>query len=286
MSAPLAPGIELGVLQGPLLLFGGPYSNLAATQAIRLEAERRAIPARQVICTGDVVAYCARPAQVVELIRDWGCHVVQGNCEESLGADADDCGCGFSEGSTCALLSQGWYAFARRRLNQDQRDWMRRLPGSLGFTLAGRRVVVVHGAVSSINKFVFASTDNDQKQRELALTDADVLIGGHCGIPFGQPVGKHWWLNSGAIGMPANEGCPGGWYLLIEPAPAGLQVSWHRLDYDPAADIAAMRAAGLTEGYHRTLEEGLWPSMGVLPVAERQLAGVALTPPALTISRA
>ena len=42
---------------GPLLVFGGPYSNLQATRAVLDEAARRGIPAERVICTGDVVAY-------------------------------------------------------------------------------------------------------------------------------------------------------------------------------------------------------------------------------------
>ena len=39
---------------GPLLVFGGPYSNLQATRAVLDEAARRGIPAKRVICTGDV----------------------------------------------------------------------------------------------------------------------------------------------------------------------------------------------------------------------------------------
>ena len=65
----------------PLLVFGGPYYNLQATIAMRVEAERLGIPACNVVCTGDVVAYAAAPEQTVQLIRDWGIAVVAGNCE-------------------------------------------------------------------------------------------------------------------------------------------------------------------------------------------------------------
>ena len=54
--------LDLGNLDAPVLLFGGPYSNLRATQAMRAEADRLGIPADHVICTGDVVAYAAAPA--------------------------------------------------------------------------------------------------------------------------------------------------------------------------------------------------------------------------------
>ncbi len=53
--------LDLGCLTGPVLVFGGPYSNLAATQAMRQQAEDLAIPPNRVICTGDLIAYCAEP---------------------------------------------------------------------------------------------------------------------------------------------------------------------------------------------------------------------------------
>jgi hypothetical protein len=46
-------------ITGPLLVFGGPYSNLEATAAILAEACRRAIPSGNILCTGDLAAYCA-----------------------------------------------------------------------------------------------------------------------------------------------------------------------------------------------------------------------------------
>ena len=63
---------DLGDLQGPLLIFGGPYGNLAATQALRHRAEIAGFKPEQIICNGDLVAYCGEPSQTVELIRDLG----------------------------------------------------------------------------------------------------------------------------------------------------------------------------------------------------------------------
>ena len=49
-------------MDGPVLVFGGPYSNLEATRAVLDAAARRGIPGRRILCTGDVVAYAAEPA--------------------------------------------------------------------------------------------------------------------------------------------------------------------------------------------------------------------------------
>ena len=97
---------DLGELSGPALVFGGPYSNLQATRAVKAVAEDLRIPAGRAICTGDLVAYGADPRATVDLVRAWGNVVVMGNCEESLAQDADVCGCNFIEGSECDLLSR------------------------------------------------------------------------------------------------------------------------------------------------------------------------------------
>jgi hypothetical protein len=49
----------------PLMVFGGPYSNLEATRAVLEEAARLSISADHIICTGDVVAYGADAAATV-----------------------------------------------------------------------------------------------------------------------------------------------------------------------------------------------------------------------------
>jgi hypothetical protein len=148
--------INLGTLGGPILVFGGCYGNLEATQALLAVARRLGIGRANVVCTGDVVAYGADPQAVVDLVRGWGCAVVMGNCEESLAADAEDCGCGFTEGSTCAALSAQWFNATRRDLDNEAKRWMGGLPRRVDFTLADRRFAAIHGGLAQINQFIFA----------------------------------------------------------------------------------------------------------------------------------
>jgi predicted phosphodiesterase len=205
--------LDIGEITEPLLIFGGPYSNLAATRALCAEAERLGIPPKRVICTGDLVAYCAQPQATVELIRDWGIQVVKGNCEESLANGAADCGCGFAAGTVCSSLSVEWYNYAAQRITDDSRRWFTTLPAALRLNFHDHRLQVVHATPTLNNRFVFASTDREEKIRELEQADCDGLIAGHCGVPFGEKIAGKVWLNAGVIGMPANDGTPDGWYL-------------------------------------------------------------------------
>jgi hypothetical protein len=118
-------------LEPPLLVFGGPYSNLRAADALREHASRLGIAADHCICTGDVVAYCTEPEETIAAIRDWGCHVIAGNCEEQLAAGGADCGCGFEAGTECDRLAKSWYEFAKERVSPQSRAWMAGLPRTL-----------------------------------------------------------------------------------------------------------------------------------------------------------
>jgi predicted phosphodiesterase len=266
---------DLGNSEEVVLLFGGPYSNLAATVAMQRRAVELGIPPQRIICNGDVVAYCGEPCETLDLIRDWGIHLVMGNCEESLAFGEADCGCGFDPGSECSLLAVTWYEYARRRMTAEQRRWMRELPRAIDFSLQDTRFRVIHGSLNSINEFVFASSDAASRLEQIRHAGIDAVIGGHSGIPFGQRLQERYWLNTGVIGMPANDGGRHGWYLLLEAREHGLEASWHRLHYDCEASRASTVAAGM-KAYGQALVDGLWPSVDILPEVERRQTGQAL----------
>ncbi|SEF89881.1 metallophosphoesterase family protein [Oceanospirillum linum] len=274
--------LDLGCLDkmaseaSPILIFGGPYSNLAATEAIERAAQQRNIPPQQIICTGDIIAYCADAAETTSRIQRWGIPVVMGNCEESIAEGAMDCGCGFDEGSACSLLSISWYNYALKQVSDDARQWMGQLPRNIRFTLQGRNFHVIHGGVEQINRFIFADSDASLLEEEMAMTDADVVIGGHCGIPFARRIGERHWLNAGVIGMPANDGTADSWYMLITPGPDAIKVSWHRLSYPAEASQQAMTDAGLNTPYREALASGLWPSVDLLPESQKAVTGQRL----------
>jgi predicted phosphodiesterase len=262
-------------LRGPLLTFGGPYSNLRALTALRARAAALGIDAAHAICTGDLVAYCAEPEETVAAVRAWGCYVVAGNCEQQLAVGGGDCGCGFAEDSVCSDLAKSWYAFARQRISIDNRWWMASLPKSMAFGMAGSSFRVIHGGIDRTNRFVFAS-DRTRIAEELRNTEADVVIAGHAGLPFIEVVGERIWFNPGVIGMPANDGTPEVWYGLIRVESSELVLSTHRLGYDHLAAAAAIVEAGHAGGYAETLISGLWPSLDVLPERERGATGRAI----------
>ncbi len=256
---------DFGAFDGGVTLFGGPYSNLQALKAL---ADRVEGPA---ICTGDVVAYGGDPAATVQLIRDLGWPVIAGNCERQIAGDAPDCGCGFDEGTTCDLLSRGWYPLAKAAVDGEARHWMADLPDIGVFTQNGRRYAVLHGGASEVSRFLWPVTAQADFEFEINALEAavgpvDGIVAGHSGIPFHRWIGRHHWINAGVIGLPPHDGQPETRFAVLNDN----DVTFHRLGYDHSAARAAMEAASLTQGYHETLTSGIWPSEEVLPPALRR----------------
>ncbi|MEP1441425.1 MAG: metallophosphoesterase family protein [Hyphomicrobiales bacterium] len=266
---------DLGELSGPLFVFGGPYSNLEATRAALDEAKRLNIPSERIICTGDVTAYCGNPEETSTLIRQSGIHVVQGNCEESLAADRDDCACGFDGENDCSRLAVRWYAHSKMETSDANKNWMGSLPHRLTFNFDGKKVHVLHGSNKQINEFIFRSTDASIKRRDLQNTEADIIIAGHSGLPFTEHVDDGIWHNAGVVGVPANDGTPRIWYSLIEATNEGISFSHKSLTYDHASAIETMLKHGLDD-YASSLASGIYPSQDTFAPAEQQAKGIPL----------
>lgn len=281
-AAPLPePVRDLGDVDGPLIAFGGPLSNLDALDALMARAEALGIAPAAMISTGDTVAYGADPEACAQRLKESGVHVVMGNCEEALAEGAGDCGCNFATGSTCDALAGRWYSYAQARISDETRAWMAALPRRIDFAMAGVRFSAVHGGVHRINRYLFAS-DAGAIAEALAALDADVAIAGHAGLPFSRTVGARLWHNPGALGLPANDGTPRVWYSVIAPEGQGVALARCALAYDHEAQAARMRAAGLPEAYAAALETGLWPDTAILPGPEAAATGRPLDPGSVT----
>jgi len=84
------------------------------------------------------------------------------------------------------------------------------------------------------------------------------------------------WFNAGVIGMPANDGTPDGWYGLITADARRVALATRRLAYDFQATARAMLALGYAHDYARASASGLWPSLDILPAAEKSAAGTRI----------
>jgi len=263
-------------MENTYLIFGGNYGNLEATKALYSKAEELAIPRRNIICTGDMAAYCADAEQVADFVRQWGIQVIQGNCEQAIAENASDCGCGFSEETVCDTLSKQWYEYCQSVISNETKEWFARLPKTVRISCNNFEVLVCHGSPNNINRFVFFSDPEDKWQVLFAEANADIIIAGHCGIPFTKLGRYHAWHNSGALGMPANDGTPRVWFSTMVISDAQVSFNHHTLEYEYTETQKKMQKNGLSEEYIKALAEGYWPSLDILPLLEQKKQGMPL----------
>lgn len=258
---------HIGQLKGPLLVFGGVYSNLQALEALQQVAKDQAIPASNIICTGDIVAYCAQPEECVQAIKNWGIHCIAGNVEIQLSTGQANCACDFASGSRCDGFSKQWYPYAQMNLSPDSLEWMGALPEFMAFEYANQRAAVVHGSYYHTSEFIFRSTAWSIKAKHFADLSVNIILAGHCGLPFSQVQNNQHWLNPGVIGMPANDGTPRVWYMILNDD-GKLEYAHKTLHYNFTKASKLMQTNELTPEYAKTLVTGIWDNCEILPEKE------------------
>lgn len=267
---------NIGQLNGTILLFGGIYSNLEALTEIKNIAEKLNIPPHQVINTGDIVGYCADPQECLDVVRDWNIHNIAGNVEIQLREGQEGCGCDFEADSRCDLFARQWYPYAQQRVNESAVNWLNTLPEFIQFDYYGKKCAVVHGSYFHTSDFVFRSTPWEKKVANFDTLQADVIIGGHCGLPFHDVNNGQAWLNPGVIGMPANDGTTRVWYMLLHPSEGTLRFTHESFIFDYEETFARMLEEELPIAYAKTLTSGLWDNCDILPDLETEEQGMAL----------
>jgi predicted phosphodiesterase len=265
---------HIGQLSGKILVFGGVYSNFQALEKLMSIAEEAQISPSNIICTGDIVAYCAEPEACVTTIRDWGVHSILGNVEIQLRDDLEDCGCNFNDGSRCDVLSRQWYPYAQSQMSNESKEWFHSLPDHIEFDYANKKIAVVHGDALETSGFVFKSSDWSAKQKSFDALNADVILSGHCGLPFSDVQNDHHWLNAGVIGMPANDSTTRVWYMILDDAPFSFE--HHSFEYDYSKTIELMQKNALPAQYAQTLKTGLWDNCEILPEEETAMQGLVI----------
>ncbi|MEM9835233.1 MAG: arsenosugar biosynthesis-associated peroxidase-like protein [Bacteroidota bacterium] len=268
---------DLQHISGRVLVFGGIYSNLHALEALYRVAQHQDIPPENIICTGDMAGYCAFPDECYHFLEDWGIHAILGNVEENLRDGLTDCGCGFGEDSRCDLFARMWYPYAQRQTGERALAYIKTLPAKLRFTYAGQTAMVLHGSYQETAEFIWASTDWATKSTSFQAAEADLILGGHCGLPFVDAQNGKTWLNAGVIGMPPNDGTTKVWYAILNDTDEKLSYTFHPLEYDYTAARAAMLERPLPKSYALTLKTGIWDNTEIMPPAEAAQEGISIT---------
>ena len=248
--------------------FGGVYANPYALRALLDDAEQRGCD--ELYCLGDLGGFGAECDAVWPLLLGHDVTTIAGNYDVAIGRGDDDCGCGYAD-ERDTFYAQLMYDYTRAHTSSSFADWMAELPGELRAPIGGVDVHMVHGSPLAINDFMWESLPDDELASRVAASGAELLLCTHTGIAWSRVVGGTRIVNVGAIGRPANDGRPEGWYAVIDLAGGVVRsVELVALAYDWRAQAASMRRAGLPEPFAETIESGWWTTcLEVVPPRER-----------------
>jgi predicted phosphodiesterase len=272
-------------------LFGGIYSNHVALHAAIEDAMRRGC--ERMLCLGDLGAFGPNPDKVFPLLIDTNVETMQGNYDNSIGRDLDDCQCGYTDPADnyYARLS---YQYTYAKTSPRWRTWLAQLPRELRFELkseyrnpppeAGEtnpkskiqnpkslRVLCCHGSPRKTNEFLWESTTPTHLLEKFCDDhDADVIVATHTGIPWMRQLSNgQLFINCGVLGRPPNDGSTRVGYTILDASDPHL-AQYVPLDYDHESLAAEMEAEELPQPFIETIRTGWWTTcLEILPAKER-----------------
>lgn len=267
-----------------IAFFGGIYNNYLALQAAIEDAQQRGVD--RMYCLGDLGAFGPHPDRVFPLLRDHQIECVQGNYDNSIGNDLQDCQCGYTDprDNWFAQLSYN-YTYANTSIKN--RKWMRALPAEIRIEVNGIRLLLCHGSPRRTNEFLWESTTSTHfLERLFDDADADIVLGTHSGIHWQRRLSDgRLFINVGVLGRPENDGTTNVWYTILEcgtgrageqqnrPALGAdsVKVDFIPLSYDHERLAFEMCTEKLPDEFVKTILQGWWTTcLEVLPGKERR----------------
>jgi predicted phosphodiesterase len=251
-----------------LAVFGGVYSNHLALREVIAEIARRGVD--HAWCLGDLGGFGPHPDRSVALLRASGLPTLRGNYDDSIGHDRADCGCGYTDPLDNAFAQRA-YDYTAARTAAEHKRWMRDRPEQHRLTLADRRVLLCHGSPRRVNEFLWDSTCSDAFLEWLCDTaEAELVVCGHTGLPWERRLASgRQVVNVGAVGRPANDGCPSVRYAEITFGDA-VGVAFRAVEYDFETLAREMEAERLPAEFVATIRSGWWTTcLENLPAKER-----------------
>lgn len=255
-----------------IALFGGLYSNYLALESAVRDARIRGVDG--MFCLGDMGAFGPHPNRVFPLLRENRVDCVQGNYDNSIGNQLDDCQCGYTDPRD-NYFAQISYDYTLEKTSDQNRTFLRKLPSEIRLSLGPLRLLLCHGSPRTTNEFLWQSTTSTQFLNRLAAKhQADVIAATHTGIRWYRRLGhdRHF-INVGVLGRPENDGRTNVWYTILQYDSArGFHHEFVPVDYDHNRLAREMRQEKLPDEFIETILTGWWTTcLEILPSKERRL---------------
>jgi putative phosphoesterase len=234
-----------------LAVFGDIHGNIEALKAAH-EASRAA-GAEKICHLGDLGGYSPFVNEVVDFLVRNGIEGVQGNYDETVAHDREHCGCKAEDPVQEEMASRS-FAWTKAHASQVSKEYMKRLPAEIKFTVLGKTVWLFHATPKKNNLYWFEDRPGKFFQEMAEKGDADILIYGHTHKPYRKDLAGKVFINAGSVGKP-KDGDPRACVALIDIALDAVKVEFLRVPYDVENAAQAIVTSGLPPYFAERLKE-------------------------------
>jgi len=212
------------------------HGNLTALEAVLMDL--RLTSPDVTLHGGDLAANGARPAEVVDRIRDLGWPGVCGNTDEMLWAPETLTEFAAEAPSLQPLLAalQEIASATRASLGEERIRWLRTLPRSH----CHDPVALVHASPGDLWRAPLVTATDSELLSVYSGLGARVAIYAHIHHPYVRQLEGITIANTGSVSL-SHDGDPRASYLLVE----GPSVTIRRVEYDLDREAEALLRSGL-----------------------------------------
>lgn len=233
-----------------IAVLGDVHGNIAALDAALADIAAQR-PDRLWIA-GDLLLGGPRPAEVVTRMQELeraGAHIVAGNTD--IAVTDGDYTAAFPWLDEVPTSNRDAAEWARDQLNDEQLDWVRRLPVERRLWSGESLALLVHASPGSQTAGLPADLDPPTTVERVTRTDARVICCGHTHVADIRDLGRKLIVNPGSCGF-AHDGDAGAcWALLRLRDGEEPSATLHRTVYDAQAVAGEISARGLAGDVYR-----------------------------------
>jgi predicted phosphodiesterase len=225
------------------------HGNVTALDAVLADIATRR-PDRLWVA-GDLLLGGPRPAEVVARLQELeraGGHIVAGNTDIAV-TDGDYAAAypWLDEVPTSHREAAEW---TRDQLEDEQLDWVRRLPIERRVWEGETLALLVHASPGSQTAGLPADLDPATTVERVTRTEARVICCGHTHIADVRELGRKLIVNPGACGW-SFDGDPAAGWALVRLDDGAPTAELHRVAYDAQSVAEEISARGLVGDVYR-----------------------------------
>lgn len=227
------------------------HGNILALKAVLKDIEEQHVD--RIYCVGDLVGYAPFPNEVINLIKEKSIPTVMGNYDDGIGYQRFICRCEYKNAEAEALGHES-IVWTKKHTSEENKEFLRKLPKEIRVSIAGKRLLLVHGSPNRLNEYVTEEISKDYASELIALADTDILICGHTHLPFSMVLKDKLLINVGSVGKP-KHGDPHAIYALLSFT-RNVTIEFRKVLYDYEAMATAIEASELPNEFAQIIRTG------------------------------